>query len=151
MPGVTGVTVVTTLVCFALFRTRGFGCIERPAFPAPSMIEGHRLAKLGRIVPRECGSVSQISDPKLTWLFENLIGILHSTRDCEERLVRRSSTSEGGSDEAIWLAIAGLLRGACHRARLRATRWLAMTVSRRARPQLSSPGLTGRSSIPRRQ
>jgi hypothetical protein len=44
-------------------------------------------------------------------------------RHCEERLVRRrSSTSEGGSDEAIQLSLrltkAGLLRGACHRAAL---------------------------------
>src|SRR5712675_2731834 len=60
MPGETGVTVVTMLVCFVLFRTRGCGCIERPAFPAPSIIEGHRLAKLGRIAPRECGGASGI-------------------------------------------------------------------------------------------
>src|SRR6266567_3051169 len=32
---ISGVTVVTTLVCFVLFRTRGFGRIGRPAFPAP--------------------------------------------------------------------------------------------------------------------
>jgi len=41
-------------------------------------------------------------------------------RHCEER-----------SDEAIQLSFAkeaGLLRGACHRARIRATRWLAMTT-----------------------
>jgi hypothetical protein len=36
MPGDSGVTVVTTLVCFILFRTRGCGRSERPAFPAPS-------------------------------------------------------------------------------------------------------------------
>src|SRR6266487_356076 len=36
MPGETGVTVVTMLVCFILFRTRGYGCIGHPAFPAPS-------------------------------------------------------------------------------------------------------------------
>src|SRR6266567_2611397 len=36
MPGETGVTVVTMLVCFVLFRTRGCRRIERPAFPAPS-------------------------------------------------------------------------------------------------------------------
>src|SRR6266576_1577435 len=44
-------------------------------------------------------------------------------RHCEERLVRRSSTSEGGSDEAIHSFFArrnGLLRGACHWAALRA-------------------------------
>jgi len=36
------------------------------------------------------------------------------------------------SDEAIQFAKArpGLLRGACHRARIRATRWLAMTMGR---------------------
>src|SRR5882672_7597989 len=50
MPGETGVTVVTTLVCFVLFRTRGCGCIERPAFPAPSI--GRKFqAHLGRIAP----------------------------------------------------------------------------------------------------
>jgi hypothetical protein len=32
---ISGVTVVTTLVCFFIC-TRGCGCIERPAFPAPS-------------------------------------------------------------------------------------------------------------------
>jgi hypothetical protein len=44
-------------------------------------------------------------------------------RHCEER-----------SDEAIQSfmrgAKYGLLRGACHRARIRATRWLAMAVSK---------------------
>jgi len=73
------------------------GCIERPAFPAPSIIEGHRLAKLGRIAPRECGGASGIQ------------------RHCER-------------SEAIHLAAQrknGLLRrGACHRGRIRATRWL---------------------------
>src|ERR1700682_4952493 len=47
------------------------------------------------------------------------MGSIRIARHCEERLVRRSSTSEGGSDEAIhsffrW--IDGLLREACHRA-----------------------------------
>ena len=39
---------------------------------------------------------------------------------------------EEQSDEAIQYLLyitSGLLRGACHRARIRATRWLAMTVS----------------------
>src|ERR1035437_5884186 len=47
-------------------------------------------------------------------------------------LVRRSPPSgEGGCDEAIHSSFVwryGLLRGACHRARVRATRWLAMTA-----------------------
>jgi hypothetical protein len=42
------------------------------------------------------------------------------TRHCEARLVRGSSTSEGGSDEAIQFygsrGRSGLLRGVCHRA-----------------------------------
>src|ERR1700680_3131222 len=58
MPGYSGGPVVTTLVCFVLFRTRGCGCIGHPAFPAPSVLEGHRLAKLGRNAPRERGFMS---------------------------------------------------------------------------------------------
>src|SRR6266704_4160113 len=51
-----GEPVVTTLVCFVLFRTRGCGCIGHPAFPAPSDFFGRTVfAKLGRIAPRECG------------------------------------------------------------------------------------------------
>ena len=36
------VTVVTMLVCFVLFRTRGCGCGGHPAFPTPSAGEGCR-------------------------------------------------------------------------------------------------------------
>src|SRR6266496_4799796 len=35
--------VVTMLVCFVLFRTRGCGCSEHPAFPAPSVSLGERF------------------------------------------------------------------------------------------------------------
>ena len=48
MPGETGVTVVTMLVCFVLFRTRGFGRIERPAFPAPSVFFGPKDSRIAR-------------------------------------------------------------------------------------------------------
>src|SRR5260221_8493248 len=68
-----------------LFCMRGCGRIGRPAFPAPSIVKSgetvfakpraHRAARSRRHI-RIC-------------------------RHCEERLVRRSSTSEGGSDEAI--------------------------------------------------
>jgi hypothetical protein len=52
------------------------------------------------------------------------------------RLIRFNKSScvviaRSASDEAIHFSLcgqAGLLRGACHRARIRATRWLAMTV-----------------------
>jgi hypothetical protein len=44
---------------------------------------------------------------------------------------KREAFAQGSvSDEAIQLSVTpryGLLRGACHRARIRATRWLAMT------------------------
>src|SRR5436309_16138095 len=43
MPGRSGVTVVTMLVCFVLFRTRDCGRIKRPAFPAPSVSLGERF------------------------------------------------------------------------------------------------------------
>src|SRR5258708_3139881 len=42
MPGNSGVTVVTTLVCL-FFYTRGCGCIGHPAFPAPSVISGRMV------------------------------------------------------------------------------------------------------------
>src|SRR2546430_10540307 len=55
MPGRSGVTVVTMLVCL-LFHTRGRGCIGHPAFPAPSDFFGRTvLASLGRIAPRDRG------------------------------------------------------------------------------------------------
>src|SRR6267143_4014069 len=60
MPGETGVTVVTMLVCLFLFCMRGCGCIKRPAFPAPSDIRGREiqvnLARMARR-DRETGSV----------------------------------------------------------------------------------------------
>ena len=45
--------------------------------------------------------------------------------------------ARSASEEAIQLdgTKSGLLRGACHRARIRATRWLAMTARRRASVQ----------------
>ena len=51
-----GEPVVTTLVCFFNFRTRGCGCSGHPAFPAPSVFRGETVhANLGRIAPRERG------------------------------------------------------------------------------------------------
>ncbi len=39
-PGRSGEPVVTMLVYFVFYRTRGCGCIVRPAFPAPSLLRG---------------------------------------------------------------------------------------------------------------
>ena len=48
MPVDGGVPVVTTLVCFFILHARLRVRTAHPAFPAPSVIEGHCLAKLGR-------------------------------------------------------------------------------------------------------
>src|SRR5260370_35456405 len=63
MPGETGVTVVTTLVCLFFYHTRGCGCIERPAFPAPSDIQGvgHRRQTSGRT----CSEIAKLCLPSL--------------------------------------------------------------------------------------
>ena len=56
MPGETGVTVVTNSYAF-LFCMRGCGCIERPAFPAPSDFWANSFAQPGRIAPRDRGEL----------------------------------------------------------------------------------------------
>ena len=67
--GQSGEPVVTTLVCYLLFRTRGCGCNGHPAFPAPSVFLGEwSVEQLGRFAPRECGRTP------MDRLFEILIG-----------------------------------------------------------------------------
>src|SRR6267378_4133064 len=121
--------------------TRGCGCNGHPAFPTPSV--GRKLhAQLGRTAPRgreaasgfgviasaakqsilpsrgemDCFAALAMTAPHL----DRLCCLKLEPRHCEER-----------SDEAIhtFSARDGLLRGACHRVRIRATRWLAVTVS----------------------
>jgi hypothetical protein len=55
-------------------------------------------------------------------------------------------------DEAIQLcfALSGLLRGACHRARIRATRWLAMTLEQSPSEKTDAGGYGSRRSPGRR-
>ena len=43
--------------------------------------------------------------------------------------------SEATKQSIFFCCDHGLLRGACHRARIRATRWLAMTLNTRSRPR----------------
>src|SRR5206468_1123995 len=80
MPGRSGVTVVTMLVCFVLFRTRDCGRIKRPAFPAPSDSSGR--------------SSCQNSDASRREIAESYLKFC--PRHCEER-----------SDEAIHSSIRG--------------------------------------------
>ena len=102
MPGDSGVLVVTRVRFTTTKCTRGRGCSGHPAFPTPSL--GREINAKPR-APRAARTKSYAE--------------LHQ-RHCEER-----------SDEAIHSFFTpqdGLLRGACHRARIRATRWLAMTA-----------------------
>src|SRR5260370_5172023 len=115
-PAGSGEPVVTTLVCFVLFRTRGCGCIGHPAFPAPSVYRGANGS---------C-KTSGASRRGLAELY-----VKFEPRHCEER---SDANRHCERSEAIHFAAQrknGLLRrGACHRARIRATPWLlAMTVS----------------------
>src|SRR5712671_3795289 len=54
--------VVTMLVCFVSFRTRGCGCSERPAFPAPSVYRGTNGSCKTR-THRAAGMRNHISNP----------------------------------------------------------------------------------------
>src|ERR1700749_1459309 len=47
VPGDFGVPVLASRA-FVFFGTQGSGCVVHPAFPAPSIFEGHRIARLGR-------------------------------------------------------------------------------------------------------
>src|SRR5215472_7415610 len=51
-----GQPVVTMLVCFLFYCTQGCGCGQRPAFPAPSVLDGRCSSKpRTQFAPRECG------------------------------------------------------------------------------------------------
>ena len=65
MPDESGVTVVTTLVCFLFLHAR-LRRVERPVFPAPSEFQmASRLAKLARSARRECRDVCELSATSL--------------------------------------------------------------------------------------
>jgi hypothetical protein len=59
MPGVAGVTVVTTLVCFIFITREAAGALRARHSLRPLISKGRTCrAKLGRIAPRECGCSS---------------------------------------------------------------------------------------------
>jgi hypothetical protein len=58
-PGELAEPVVTTLVCFVLFCTRGCGCGHASGFPCALCFEREVGRNLGRFAPRECGVVSE--------------------------------------------------------------------------------------------
>jgi hypothetical protein len=47
---------------------------------------------------------------------------------CEREAVCSDVIASAAKQSMLSLRLYGLLRGACHRARIRATRWLAMTA-----------------------
>src|ERR1700722_5831537 len=60
MPFVSGGPCECACVFF-FYCTRGCGCIEHPAFPAPSSSKAREiLAKLGRVAPRDRGGASAL-------------------------------------------------------------------------------------------
>jgi hypothetical protein len=103
LPGRSGVTVVTMLVCFFLSAREAAGASCTRHSLRPLIFRGQEIqAKLARKPRRDRGVVSEFD------------------RHCEEQ-----------GDDAIHFhrcSGCGLLRGACHRARIRVTRWLAMTL-----------------------
>src|SRR5258706_10528068 len=98
-PGESGCTCGEYSCAFHLCA-RGCGCSWHPAFPTPSFRGEGFLQTSG---------VSRRGIAKL------YLGVI----------------ARSESDEAIHFLMPryGLLRGACHRARIRATRWLATTIS----------------------
>jgi hypothetical protein len=64
-PGQSGEPVVTTLVCFIYFAREAAGATGTRLSLRPLSFEGHCLAKLGRVAPRECGFVFEIRKPSL--------------------------------------------------------------------------------------
>jgi hypothetical protein len=108
------------LVCafyhFIAHETAGAACIRLSLRPDR---RGREVASKPR-VQRAARSRSHVCSPRSCPLkFRSKL----SQRHCEEHLRRSNLSFFGGA----WKK-AGLLRGACHRARIRATRWLAMTL-----------------------
>src|SRR6202035_2822753 len=103
------------LVCVFLGRTctRDRGCAVHPVFPRILCFRGVRKlsANLEQCVLRDREPV-----------FERRCGP-HVSTSLRGALATKQSTPAS-------LPRDGLLRGACHRAGIRATRWLAMTLSR---------------------
>jgi hypothetical protein len=77
MPGETGVTVVTTLVCFVFYCMRGCGRIVRPAFPAPSDFFRGRSSKQNSRKTR--GEIAKLCLGAM--LFESRIPVAVITRE----------------------------------------------------------------------
>jgi hypothetical protein len=99
MPGDSGVLVVTRVRSSTTSAHEAAGALGTRRSPRP-LLGGRFLARLGRIARRG--------------------------REIASGVPRHCERSE--AIHSFFTRQDGLLRGACHRARIRATRWLAMTV-----------------------
>jgi hypothetical protein len=119
MPGRSGVTVVTTLVCL-FFYTRGCGRIARPAFPAPSDLWANVSSKTSGASRRENAELCVKFEP----------------RHCEEPTGRANARPMTGSaTKQSILPLRGPMDCFAEPVigrRFAPTRWLAMTVSESA-------------------
>jgi hypothetical protein len=120
MSGDSGVLVVTTLACFTYFARKATGASRARYSPRPHFRGSRTKEQTSREKPAA------------------------RMRSCVPASLRGAKATKQSSFLPC-CAKAGLLRGACHRARIRATRWLAMTVlgclksgSRRTRRRNSS-------------
>ena len=120
------------LVCVFLFPLHTRPRVQRtPGFPCALSVfcEGGEFAKPGRVAPRRCGrTFLRLEVESETRRFVRRRP--SNTRHCLRQT--RSVCARERSDKAIQLCLSrrryGLLRGACHRAGVRPTRWLAMTM-----------------------
>jgi hypothetical protein len=128
-PGVSGEPVVTTLVCFIISHAR-LWVRRAPGFPCALCFSRAEIAaQLGRVAPRERGGVSIVTssfrgDAKHRTRMCNCTSENLEIPRCAIAHLRSGACAPSRNDEPK----DGLLRGACHRARVRATRWLAMTM-----------------------
>src|SRR5258706_2638179 len=108
----------------------GASCARHSLRP---LISGRKAqTQLGRIAPRGRGVV---------------FGVDVIARSNLSAVAQRAK-AEATKQSTLTSRQHGLLRGACHRARIRATRWPAMTASKRAKHSAVIAREGGRSSIP---
>ena len=110
-------------------RSRCWRCGATPELPAPRRRRS-TPGRIGRPMSRARLLIPVIFSPrKIRTRRRRRCGRFFWRGEWGDRAFRHCRHCEERSDEAIQPAsrLDGLLRGACHRARIRATRWLAMT------------------------
>jgi hypothetical protein len=119
-PGETGEPVVTTLVCFFIFAREAAGALAtrlslRPLFSRAKIPCIHSDAPR-----REIADARPVIASDKRGAFDK--GALATTASVEAQRAKAEAIHLSSRGEN------GLRRGACHRAHVRATRWLAMTM-----------------------